>query len=316
MRDWVSAGRESSKLRHVRTPIRLVLAAMDHTLSTARFGLRYTSKCVAYKLRSQGRLSGCSSRGTANTLALPFKVVAAIARDLDHVDLVSTSRASPQLRGLFFGPDDEAVDDRLQALRKNSCRGSKKSQCQICDGQVCAVSTSTSPGNSPSPRQSATPQDKTTNNYPQDCSQEKAALAESKAKQHLNNCRPYCSQCYYATFCRSQGTTARKRGGHGRSCQLGRRLAKSKARTDVELASMSFWNRETWTLCRLCADATPAERVHMLEALDGGEAHRLARLPLTCEACKVLLPDAGPRWWVCEFCGCECPSSTHPSWGG
>lgn len=149
------------------------------------------------------------------------------------------------------------------------------------------------------------------------------AIAESQPARHLKYCRPYCSHCYYTSFCRFN--TTRWRGRHGPDCQLGPKQTKIQASRDIELASAELMNRnyagrgyhrKAWTLCRPCTDATPAERVRAMETRDAGEAYRLARLPLTCEGCNILLPEGGPRWWVCGMCLCECPSSVHPCWGG
>lgn len=54
--------------------------------------------------------------------------------------------------------------------------------------------------------------------------------------------------------------------------------------------------------------------MQVAEERDKAEMQRLAMLPLICEGCKVLLPEKGPRWWVCSQCNCECPSKLHPSW--
>lgn len=135
----------------------------------------------------------------------------------------------------------------------------------------------------------------------------KLKIAPSPTSKHRTQCRPYCSKCFYETYCRWWGQQGQRQARHKNECPL------SAKQTDVEMRQ-GLGTEHIRELCRMCASLTQAERNEEFEARDKTELDRLARLPLACSRCRTILPAKGPRWWICQPCLTECPSHLHPPW--
>jgi hypothetical protein len=121
-------------------PLVAVIKMLDYVGSHASYASRYCSKLLASRKERFGARLGKENKARAKGRVLPFNIVSRIAQDLHHADLVSVSRASTPLRTLFFGRTDDDVEERLSMLHEASCEGESKSQCGLCDTQICNVS--------------------------------------------------------------------------------------------------------------------------------------------------------------------------------
>ncbi|KAM5504877.1 hypothetical protein McanMca71_003629 [Microsporum canis] len=157
----------------------------------------------------------------------------------------------------------------VEELRRFTCNEASKSECRICRIQICRSCSST------------------------------LRVASSVASAHLKTCTPYCTSCFYAYYCRSDGRRGRTRKVHSYQCQL----AKGTVRP-----------HQLEGVCRQCASKTQEERQEVIELQDRREVYRLAQHPLACFRCKQMLPQSGPRWWVCSACNIECLDHIHPPW--
>ncbi|KAM5386866.1 hypothetical protein ACJZ2D_000159 [Fusarium nematophilum] len=254
-----------------------------------RFALRYTLKFLArgrsprpHRSRrpiytKMPRVGSEKSEILQEPKVLPAPVVDMITQRLHFADLVSLSQSSRQLRTAFFGHGDVAKE--LERLRQYCCEGNKKSQCKICDRQVC-----------------------------ESC-QFKTHVKKSYASHHLSSCRPACTRCFYLDHCHDKNRQNRQRNTkHQGTCPS------SGAKADLELGEGSGRVSSYLTICRVCSEAEPRELARRMEEQDAAELRRLAKHPLVCYSCKDLLPSRGPRWWICGGCKTECRSGTHPSW--
>ena len=66
-----------------------------------------------------------------------YDVLMLVIRNLHHVDLFNLSLASKSLRQLLFSTSDFAT--RSAALQVYTCSEGTKSQCWVCDTQICSV---------------------------------------------------------------------------------------------------------------------------------------------------------------------------------
>ncbi|KAH7146300.1 hypothetical protein EDB81DRAFT_487107 [Dactylonectria macrodidyma] len=254
-----------------------------------RFAVRYTAKFMyrgkanrtvlarKIELSHKAPADGEKSTNLGDSTVLPTQVVNRITQHLHYVDLVNLSRSSKRLRIVFFGHGDPAKD--LDQRRQYCCEGDSKSQCRVCNRQVC----------------------ETCSNYTRN--------RKSYASQHLSRCRPVCTKCFYAEFCRSTHNIQHiRRSKHAASCWSYRE------KRDIEEGIGQGWETAEEPICRLCYAKTDTERMKRIEAQDAAELKRLAKHPLVCNSCKDPLPPRGPRWWICTSCNVECKSHAHPPW--
>ncbi|KAF4988523.1 hypothetical protein FDECE_15010 [Fusarium decemcellulare] len=145
-----------------------------HHVPTVRFIKRYASKFMArWRVNRTSRntkvIYNKSPATVGDSKTLPAVVVDRIAQQLHYVDLVNLSRSSKSLRTMFFGHGDPEAE--LDRIRQVSCQGKKKSQCRMCDRQVC------------------------------EACQTKIRIPYSYATQHIDQCRPVCTKCFHKKYC-------------------------------------------------------------------------------------------------------------------
>src|SRR5436305_2867933 len=114
------------------------------------------------------------------------------------------------------------------------------------------------------------------------------SLPEMEAFFHLNNCKAYCSECYYSKVCQAGNPK------HLQHCWL-RQSAKKRSNGSISRPI----ERQ---ICRSCAKSSSKEQQARRKARDRAEVEQLAQQPLACSQCNVWLPMRGPRWWVCSKC--------------
>lgn len=107
-----------------------------------RFGIRYVTKMVKRnrdpprKSRGLRYVSSEKHMVLQSVETLPEDVVHRIVKHLHYRDAVNVKRSSKYLQMRFFGQTRQ-----IGSLRPYCCQGSPKSQCTICDGQICKVSS-------------------------------------------------------------------------------------------------------------------------------------------------------------------------------
>ncbi|RYP61572.1 hypothetical protein DL771_010093 [Monosporascus sp. 5C6A] len=289
-RKWLGGGYRKALCGSLLWLLTPALWILDHPLAACRFGFRYICKALDRRRGQKDRRAVQHGRkalaskysaekrvDTGEPPVLPSEILLMISQQVHFVDLVSATRASKKLRMILFGSEG-LVPGQLEDLREFSCQGTEKTSCEICGIQTCP-----------------------------DC-QTKIAVASSPTSRHLRECRPYCSKCFYKTYCRWWAPQGQRLAKHRATCQL------REQQTDVEMAVTAATTTDTKTLCRMCASMTQAERRKRLEARDEPELDRLERHPLACSKCRGMLSTRGPRWWICWQCLTECPSHLHPAW--
>lgn len=245
-----------------------------NTIPSIRFGSGYATKVFRRSWRPKksgktGYVLNEKSPKLKNVKTLPEDVVRQIMETLHYSDAVNVRRSSKYMQMRFFGPDRY-----LQSLRPYCCQDKTKSQCEICDGQICI-----------------------------DCSGT-INMAASLASEHLKKCRPYCTKCYYNDYCRHKSRYTRVKRKHESYCGLGDK------KWDLETGPRNPERK----VCLNCLALGSKQRSKIVESQDKAEIHRLVKHPLACEMCKGVLPSRGPRWWICDGCKGECRSNHHPSW--
>ncbi|UNI15711.1 hypothetical protein JDV02_002217 [Purpureocillium takamizusanense] len=124
--------------------LRPLALTMRHCLPSLRFLHRYAGKLLARwrPVRTQPyeyrQLLGLRAGGDAGSApGLPFKVTSFLAEELHFVELLSLVASTEQMAAMLLGTKDPARE--LEELRSFTCAGTDKSQCRICDAQVCSV---------------------------------------------------------------------------------------------------------------------------------------------------------------------------------
>ena len=240
---------------------------------------------------------------------LPNELVIMIARNLHYADLVNLNRSSKGLRAFFFGEDHPL--EFLRDLRQYACDGRiPKSQCALCRVQTCSV------------RSARIAVCVYTLTLPQGC-QTPDLIPQSNAFQHLTQCLPVCSKCFYRKHCLWNTTRPSPARDIWGSVRVESRWDKIKAEwkgrrspnvtQDLELLGGAESPTAHNGLCQICAVKLQDEKLAALEAQNMYQVQRLARLPLACSSCREILPATGVRWWV-GWTGRECTWHGHPNW--
>jgi hypothetical protein len=126
------------------------------------------------------------------------------------------------------------------------------------------------------------------------------SLPGTELSFHLQNCKTYCSKCFYSQVCRAG------KSKHSQYCRL-------KQNPKNRYFIPNFPNT-TGKVCQLCVKRDSKEQQSRREARDRAEIERLTQQSLACSHCKVSIPMKGPRWWVCSECASECRHHIHPPW--
>ena len=143
----------SSLLGFICGPIRRV---WSYITSQIRYGLRYSSKFQPRKDDSSIKLRptpawfsntnqsatlsfALSHEGQRQSSSPPqtYDTVLLIASHLHYSDLVSLSLVSRRWYQAIF--PDTNLEQRAEALRMKSCQDGSKTQCWICNVQICEV---------------------------------------------------------------------------------------------------------------------------------------------------------------------------------
>ena len=286
------------------------LRIVDQPLAAIRFAFRYTCKALSARKSPKARMPSepkveealakkCFSEKGVKPPVLPYEVLLLVCQDLHFVDLVNASCASSTLRTSLFG----SVGLELSNLRAKTCNLLGRLNCQLCGIQTCVESPTyahTTNNSSPSP----TARQSCANSIP---------LALSPAATHSNQCKPYCSKCFYSTACRGWARRGDWSAGHERNCPL------AVPRKDIEMGTALGLLTEMRTLCHTCVKVAPAERRKRFKARDAVrqemELDRQWRETTDCGKCGQKLGATGPRWWVCKGCSAECGLHVHSAWG-
>lgn len=243
---------------------------------------------------------------------LPPEIVCIIAEYSHYDDLISLSQSAWALRTMFFGEADPQA--RLRALRKLTCAG-ETSSCTVCHAQICPVSARTT---------AILPQ--LTDLYAQSCARDDKEIGISKPLRHLNGCQPQCSSCYWVLRCGpKRRTTSFPSYEHGRYlCHVTAPYGSiTGLLPDLEPTlphSERFMPYEIprarpKSTCMRCSTLPLPIRRKKMEARDVKGARHAWKSDMQCKACGTRLEKMALRWWVCSWCGGDCPDGMHPLTG-
>lgn len=63
----------------------------------------------------------------------------AVAEEMHYLDIMNLSRVSKSIREVVLPAHD--FDRRVDVFRRYTCPGKEKTDCWVCDKQICAVSS-------------------------------------------------------------------------------------------------------------------------------------------------------------------------------
>lgn len=117
---------------------------MRHFAPSFIFIYHYTCKFFARWKRMGAQpyeyreLLGLTARGDLGSEpSLPFKVTSFLAEELHFVELLNLATSTTQMGAMLLGTKNPLR--QLEKLRPLTCAGMDKSQCRVCDAQVCSV---------------------------------------------------------------------------------------------------------------------------------------------------------------------------------
>lgn len=220
----------------------------------------------------------------ANFLSI-YDILILITEELHYTDIVHLTQVSKSVREAIIPTTDYA--QRLAHFRLYTCSPTTKTQCWLCENQICA-----------------------------NCKHERF-LKQLPLYWHLDTCRPYCNKCYFGKIQHAR-PSQRQTPPHCR-CKpatmkpnfLYRWWKGDAYFRDQQLA---FITRLVCSDCNYMTDEdllSRREESTRLELKDPGR-----RGMERCTVCEERL-GRGPRWWVCgrESCGKECRDFCHAPWG-
>ncbi|KAF2264753.1 hypothetical protein CC78DRAFT_543800 [Lojkania enalia] len=258
----------------------IVLLAFRCLPLTVKSRVRYTRRYADKVMRKKPGVRHLSAAGgKPNSLAdflSIYDILMSVVPYLHYIDIINLSLASKSVHEAVL-PDTD-YDRRITHFRMYTCRAQSRKQCWVCTNQIC-----------------------------NGCRVFRA-LPQTYLYHHLDNCRSYCSSCYWTHVqcsppvriaCVSCHCGPRSPGIGGLFHSHGNPRNKCVARS----------------VCWQCNILLDKELLLRREARTRAELREGKRASkCTREGCGKILNGSGPSWWVCKKCRRECTDSVHLAW--
>jgi hypothetical protein len=116
-------------------------------------------------------------------------------------------------------------------------------------------------------------------------------LPEERAFPHINNYKPYCSECFRESCC------------HAGPFELSPQCCCNESQKMCDVL-----------VCRGCNGLPNWELRPKRDEKALKNLRATGRGNMKCARCAQPLPLKGPRWWRCALCDQECRSNVHSTW--
>ncbi|KAF2650870.1 hypothetical protein K491DRAFT_720328 [Lophiostoma macrostomum CBS 122681] len=274
--------------------------ARRYTIKTGQFLEQQTEQKAVVKLRNlqKPRKEGEDERRVPKHMttdpgtSLPlseflsiYDMLIGVATHLHFTDILALAATSKSVRHSVLPSDPATRLRHVTHFTRYTCRSASKSKCWVCETQIC-----------------------------KGC-RHKRTLTQTALYFHLDNCRPYCSHCYFKKVQRSPQlprirtpecacAPAPARPGPWQRYYRGSAYFSRNPPKSIER-----------TICRNCNKLGDEELLEKRKRKTKEELRDDNRKGMdACGSCKKLL-DPGARWWVCNRCKAECTSRVHLAWG-